>query len=598
MEHLIILGIILLALILFASEVIRPDVVAIGVAVLLMLTGIVGYEAGFSGFSNPAVITVIAMFILSSGLVRTGVADYIGEQMIRVSGKSNIMITVVVMLTVGIMSAFMNNIGATAILLTSVFAIARKTKYESAKLLMPLSFGSLLGGLTTLIGTPPNLLVSASLAEYGYESFSMFDFLPTGLAVLAAGILYMAFVGHYLIPVRKKPDGFTESYKLEDYITEISLTDESSFAGKTIQDSGLQNEYNLTVLKIRRKEDKSELSVNPTPSTVLQAGDIMLVKGNVDELLQVKEGSDFDIHIEKKVQDENLKGEDVQLAEVAIAPNAGILGRTIKQADIRKRFGVLAIALHRRGHVFKQNYANVSLEVGDVILVQGTPDALTELARNRNFLVVNKLEHEPRQTHKAPYAIGIMLLAIITASTGLLHISVAGFMGVVLMVLFGCVKAENLYRDVEWRVIFLIAGMMPLGIAMDDNHAGTASWLASYVVEYAGAYGPYFMMGCLFIFTTVLTGVMSNAATAVLLSPIAISIAANMGIQPHAFLMTIAISASASFVTPIGHQANVLVYGLGGFRFLDFARVGGPLTVIIFLVTMLVVPIVWPFETL
>lgn len=595
MEHIFILSLLLVALILFATEWVRSDIVAIGVAVVLMVTGTVDIEAGFSGFSNPAVITVIAMFILSSGLVRTGVAEYIGELMVKVSGSSPVLMTIVVMLVVGVMSAFMNNIGATAILITSVFAMARKMSYPSGKLLMPLSFGSLLGGLTTLIGTPPNLLVSAALMDYDFEGFNIFDFLPTGLAVLGTGMLYMATVGKYLIPVRKDDDDLAGGYHLDEYISEVSIPEGSSFAETTIRESGLKEEYGLIVLKIRRKRDQDEMNINPDPSVVLKEGDILVVEGNVEEFLQVKKDKHLDIHIERKVNEGKLTDDADNMAEVAIAPNSNILGQTIKQADIRRRFGVLAIALHRRGHTFRRNYATIPLQVGDVILIQGSEQALSSLSANRNFLVINRLDKEPPQTHKAPYAIGIMGLVVLLAATGLLHISLAGFTGVVLMVLFGCIKPENIYRDVEWRVIFLIAGLMPLGIAMDSEHTGTAGWIAGLVTDYVGAYGPWVVMAALFVLTSILTGIMSNAATAVLLAPIAITIAIDMGIEPYAFLMTIAISASASFITPVGHQSNVLIYGLGGYRFLDFARVGGPLTLVIFLVTMLVVPVIWPF---
>ncbi len=595
MEHLLILALIAVALILFATEIIRPDIIAVGVALVLLLTGTVTVAEGFSGFSNPAVITVIAMFILSSGIVRTGVTDYGVEILVRIGGKNPITLTVLVMLTVGLLSAFMNNIGATAILLTAVFAVARKANYPASKLLIPLSFGSLLGGLTTLIGTPPNLLVSIALEESGYAGFRMFDFLPTGLAVLGAGVLYMAFIGRHLIPHREGATDITNAYRLQEYITEVVIPDRSQLAGKTIRTSGLRSEYGLTVLRIVRKNGGITQMLVPEPDMTIHRDDRLIVEGDVTRLMQMRESRQLEIHVEKKFSDSNLTGGGVQLAEAAIAPNAGILGQSIKRADIRNRFGVLVLALRRREQALQEQYTDVPLRLGDVLLMQGTPDALKRLAEDRDFLVVNFLDHAPRQTNKAPYAIGIMLFAIITAATGLLHISVAAFLGVFLMVLTGCVKPADMYYEVEWRVIFLIAGMMPLGIAMDDNHTGTASWLAAQLVLLAGDYGPYFLLAGLFLFTTLITEIMSNAAAAVLLAPIGISIAVGMGLQPHPFLMAIAIGASTTFLTPIGHQANVLVYGVGGYRFLDFARTGALLNVIIFLIAMLVIPLVWPF---
>jgi di/tricarboxylate transporter len=598
MEHYFILALILTALILFATEIVRPDIVAIGIALVLLLTGTVTIAEGFSGFSNPAVITVIAMFILSSGIVRTGVTDYIVEVMIRLGGRNPVLLTILVMGTVGVMSAFMNNIGATAILLTAIFALSRRSRYPATKLLIPLSFGSLLGGLTTLIGTPPNLLVSIALEESGFNGFKMFDFLPTGIAVLGTGILYMAFAGRHLIPSRESDAEYTNTYQLQEYLSEVVVPDKSGFVGKTILSSELQNEFGLTVLRIIRMHDGELRSILPRPDTILQKYDRLIIEGDLTMLMRLRDGRQLEIPAEKKFSDVQLIGGGVQLAEAAIAPNASIRGQSIKRADIRNRFGVLVLALKRRERPIQERYTEVPLDLGDVLLVQGSPDAIKRLAESRDFLVVNRLDHEQRNIRKAPVAITIMTGIIIAAATGILHISVAGFLGVILMVISGCVKPEDMYYEVEWRVIFLIACMMPLGLAMDQNHTGTANWLAANMVQIAGDYGPYFLMASLFIFTTLITEVMSNAAAAVLLAPIGISIAVGMGLQPHPFLMTVAIGASTTFLTPIGHQANVLVYGVGGYRFLDFTRTGAPLNLLIFIVSMLVVPLVWPFVPL
>jgi di/tricarboxylate transporter len=337
-----------------------------------------------------------------------------------------------------------------------------------------------------------------------------------------------------------------------------------------------------------------EKVVLPQPDTVLMENDRLLVEGNITRLMQFRENKRFEISAERKFDDDSLKGDNVVIAEVAIAPNASIIGRSIKKIDVRRRFGVLAIALRRQEQLIAK-YTNVALETGDVLLVQGTQEAIVRLAENPSFLVVNRLEHETRNTNKAPIALAIMIIIITAASTGLLHISTAGFLGVLLMIITNCLNPQDIYRAVEWRVIFMIAFMMPLGIVMDDNHAGTARWLANHIVEFSGEYGPYFLLACLFIFTTLITEVMSNAAAVVLIAPIAISIAIGMNLEPHPFMMAVAIGASTTFLTPIGHQANVLVYGVGGYRFTDFTKVGLPLNILIFIVSMLIIPYVWPF---
>lgn len=596
MEHYLVIGLIVGALLLFAWEVVRPDVVAVGVTLTLLLTGLVSIDEGFSGFSNPAVITVICMFILSSGLVRTGVADYVAGLITRMGGGHPGWLTVAVMLVVGVMSAFMNNIGAVAVLLPAMFVIAQGSGYPVTKILIPLSFGSLLGGLTTLIGTPPNLLCSMALETAGFEGFRMFDFLPTGLAVMATGLLYMALVGRFLIPVRKA-ESLTQQYHLQGYLTEVTLRKDSPLEGKSLSESGFRKETGLTVLRIRRS-DGPDLSFVPSPSTVLRTGDRLIVEGNIERLLKRKTDGPLKIYAETKFDDDSLTGEDVQLAEVAVAPNSMLLGRSINQGHLRNRFNILVLALRRRGHILQEQFTSVPLAVGDVLLVQGSSEAIGEMARDPDFLIANRLEHEERNSRQAPLALGIMALTIGSAATGILHISVAGLMGVLLMAVTGCVRVQDMYHDVEWRVIFLIACMMPLGIAMDDDHTGTARWLAEHVVELTGGYGPQVVMASLFIFTTLITEVMSNAAAAVLLAPIGVAIAVGLGLEPYPFLMAIAMGASTTFLTPIGHQANVLVYGVGNYRFIDFPRVGLILNILIFTVSMVVVPIVWPFTPL
>lgn len=597
MEHLLVLSLIVGALVLFALEVVRADLVALGVTLVLVLSGVVTVPEAFSGFSNPAVITVIAMFILSSGLIRTGVADYLADAIARLGGGNPILLTLTVMATVGLMSAFMNNIGAAAILLPAMFALGRKSGYPAAKLLIPLSFGSLMGGLATLVGTPPNLLCSMALEEAGFRALKMFDFLPTGLAVMATGSLYMAFVGRHLIPVRQEAESLTARYELADYVTEVVIPEASPWIGQTLEKAELPKRYGLSVLRVRPADDRQP-PFAPTRWTKLAAGDRLVVEGNVEALLEDKAGAPVRLYAATKFTDASLASAGVQLAEVALAPGSTLLGRSINQGHLRRRYGVLALALRRRGRAVVQKFTSVPLEVGDVLLVQGTPEAIAEIARSADFLVANRLEHAARESAKAPLALGIMAVAVTAAATGLLHISVAAMLGVLLMAVTGCVRVVDMYREVEWRVVFLIACMMPLGIALDERHTGTARWLADLVVAWTGDHGPLVVLAALFLFTTLITEVMSNAAASVLLAPIGIAIAVGLGLEPYPFLMAIAIGASTTFLTPIGHQANVLVYGVGNYRFSDFIRVGGPLNVLVFLVTLLVVPWVWPFTPL
>jgi di/tricarboxylate transporter len=351
-------------------------------------------------------------------------------------------------------------------------------------------------------------------------------------------------------------------------------------------------------LRITRRIDGQSFNVAPEPDETLKAEDRLIVEGDVLEMLRDREVSPLKIYADRKFSEKMLTDENVQLAEAAIGPNAKILGQSIEQGYIRRHYGVLVLALRRRGETLKERFISVPLEVGDVLLVQGSPETLDELARSHDFLVVNRLEHATRKARKAPFALTIMALSVLLAATGYLHISTAAMLGVFLMVATGCVRPQDMYHEVEWRVIFLIAFMMPLGIAMDEKHTGTAKWLADGIVAAAGDYGPLALLGCLVLFTTLITEVMSNAAAAVLVAPIGIAVAVGAGYEPYPFLMGIAIGASTTFLTPIGHQANVLVYGIGNYKFSDFARVGLLLNILVFVIAMVLIPLVWPFTPL
>jgi len=597
-EHLFILAIVVVALVLFASEVVRPDIVAIGVTLTLLLSGTLTVDEGFAGFSNPAVITVICMFILSAGLVRTGVADYVAAAVLRFGGTSPALLTIGVMLAVGSMSMFMNNIGAVAVLLPVIFAVSKQSGYPASKLLIPLSFGSLLGGMITLIGTPPNLLISVAMEDAGFDGFRLFDFAPTGVAVMATGIVYMVFVGRFLIPERDPEDDLTHQYSLDEYLTEVVVPADSPLIGKTVEEARIREEFGLLITSMRRADGGDRTPFVPAPDTAFRAGDRLIVEGRFEKLVRTREGRALALFAERKFHEEDLTGSGVELAEAVIAPGSRLVGQRIKGADIRRRFGVLVLGLRRRQRTVQEDFVSVALEVGDVLLVQGTPKAVGELARSAEFLVVQRMDHAPRHRSRAPLALGIMFLSVMTAATGVLHISVAALLGVLLMAVTGCVQVQAMYRSVEWRVIFLIAFMMPLGIAMDAEHAGTAAWLAGHIVGVGGGLGPLMVMASLFLFTTMITEVMSNAAAAVLLGPIGVAVAVGMGLEPHPFMMAIAIGASTTFLTPIGHQANVLVYGVGNYRFSDFPRVGAILNVLIFIVAMVVIPLFWPFRPL
>jgi di/tricarboxylate transporter len=618
MEKLLLLGLLLGALALFASERVRADLVALGLLLALLLTGILEVQEGFTGFASPAVITVVCMFVLSGALVRTGVADEIAAVVLARGVRSQLGLTVVVMLLVGAMSSFMNNIAAVAILMPSVFAIASRSGVPVTKLLIPLSFGSLLGGLSTLVGTPPNLLASEALARAGHTPFAMFDFMPTGLTVFAVGLGYFLLVGSKLVPVRTPASSPDDGGALRQYVTEAVVPRGSSLIGKTLEAARLKETLGLAVLRVHRAfdaergetaadrpwlrygrygrdEGDGSYSFVPWPEACFQLDDHVQVEGDPSALLAKQGRGMFEI-VDPERATEALAGDDeLLIGEVALAPGSRSLGISIGEADFPGRYGVAVLGLRRNGRQQDERINQLRLETGDVLLVRGSQTALAELGHNPDFLVVNRLSGGTRDHSRRWIALAIMAGTILTAATGLLHISVAALTGVLAMVATGCMPARDMYAQVDWRVIFMIAALMPLSLAMDDQHTGTAAMIAQGLMFFTGADSPYPAMLLIILLTVGLTQLMSNAACVVLVAPIAIQMAEQMAIDPHAFVMAAAIAASTAFITPIGHQANLLVYGVGNYRFADFIRVGGPLTVAIIVVTMLVVPLVWPF---
>jgi di/tricarboxylate transporter len=591
-EIALVLAILGIAIVLFASERIRVDVISMMVLLTLLLTGLLDAQEAFSGFSNPAVITVWAIYIVSDGLFRTGVADFIGQRIMRVAGRQEARLVGVIMFTVGAMSAFMNNIGATAVLLPAVIAIGRRTKIPASKLLMPLAFGSLLKSVTTLIGTPPNLLVSAALMEAGFDSFSLFDYTPMGLIVMLSGIAYMVLIGRHLLPTPAEDDegSLTGGYRLRSYLTELKVAEDSPLIGRTIIETRLGEDYDLTVMGVMR-DGRVRLGV--LPNAHVRAGDVLLVKGVVDQIFRVQREIGVELDPQQRLSELDLTSPEAAVAEVVISQWADFTGKTLKEMDFRARFGLTVLAIWHQEEAIVGRLGEVPLRLGDVLLVQGRRDRIDFLSRDSSFLVLGPVATERRRTAKAPLALLFFGLMIALVSTGLLHISGAAVLTAILMVLFGCLSQDEAYDAIEWQSVFLIAGMLPMGIAMAKT--GTAAYLSDLIINLVGGFGPEAIMIGLFVLTTIVTEFMSNAAAAVLIAPIAISSAASLGVEPYAFVMGVGIAASNSFLFPIGHQASILVYGPGGYRFFDYTKVGLPLTLIIWLLLVIFLPILWPF---
>jgi di/tricarboxylate transporter len=588
------LAILAAAVVLFVTERLRVDTVALLVLISLALTGLVTPSEALSGFSNPAVVTVWAMFVLGGGLSKTGVANLIGRQVLRLAGQGESRLVIAIMLVGGAMSAFMNNVAVTAMLLPVVVDIARRTGRPPSKLLIPLAFGSLLGGMNTLIGTPPNLLVSMALGDYGLRPFQLFDYTPVGLAVTLAGVAYMVLVGRHLLPARDlapEPPGLDLAdlrrfYDLGDRLFAVRVPHESALADTTLAESRLGAALDLNVVGITRN---NHTFLSPGPEERLEAGDTLLVEGNIEDLHGLQY---LEIERQPPPKLHDLESERVGLAEFVLSPHTTLVGKTLRQLDFRAKYGLNVLAIWRQGRAYRSGLRDLALRFGDALLLYGPREKLRVLGREPDFLVLAEEIQEAPRLNKAPLAVLVMGAVLLSVALGWLTIPIAAVGGATLMVLTGCLNMEESYRFIEWKAVFLISGMLPLGIAMEQS--GAARLLAESTVAAVGGLGPMAVLAGLFVVTALAAQVIPTHAVAVLMAPIAFNIASAQGISPYALAMVVASSTSASFLLPVGHPSNVLIMGPGAYRFSDYAKVGAPLTLVMLLVVMLVVPLFWP----
>jgi di/tricarboxylate transporter len=583
------LAIILGALVLFATEKLRVDLVALLVLLAVGLTGLIDPERIFDGFANPAVITVWAVYIVSGGLFKTGVADAMGRGILRLGGDKEPRLIATIMVTCGVISAFMNNVGATAMLMPAMVGISRRTKIAVSKLLMPLSFSSLLGGKMTLIGTPANILAMGILADRGLSTLGFFEFTPMGIVVLTTGVLYMVLIGRHLLPVREGAQGRRDVYRLRDYVTEVRVSTTSPLAGKTLLESRLGQNHDLTVLGLERDGDCLDRIGR---DTLIQKDDLLTIEGSADNLMEARAALGLIIEAERTLDIERLEPGDVQLIEATLAPRSGLAGRTLRGVRFRDRYGFTALAIWRHGEAITEKLRDVPLHFGDALLLQGSRHRVRELQEGTDFLVLEPLELKQLRRNRAPIAVGALVLAILLVVFADFHISLAMLIAAVIMILTGCLSIEEAHESIDWRTVFLVAGMLPLGMAMEAT--GTAQYLANIMVDALGDFGSLALLAGTYLLAALITQAMSNAAAMVLIVPIAVDTALGLGANYITFTMAVVIGAATSFLSPVGHKANVLVFGPGGYRFFDYARVGALLTVALLIVSMIFLPLFWP----
>lgn len=577
------------AVVLFATEKLPVDIVALLVTAVLLITGVVTVDEGIAGFSNTAVITVGCMFVLSSALQRTGALDALGRLLSKSGGSSAGTLCLLVMLCVAPVSAFVNNTAAVAVFLPLVITAAAAKKVSASRVLIPLSFASQFGGVCTLIGTSTNLLVNSIAEKSGTGSFSMFEFAPLGLVLTLVGGTFLLLFGRWLLPPRRAAQ-LTDVYQLGEYITELHVMADSPLIGQRIGQTPLSQEHDVTVLEIRR----STHTILAAVGEAVLADDLLLVRARPDKLLAVTTALKLEIEPEFKLRDETMLSHEVKLCEAIVPPGSPFLGRTLADLRFGQKTGVIALAVQRTGHVLREKLSTIRLRIGDALLLLGDTTGINRVRAEDGLLVLNEVETPVRQRGKAPLALAVLMLAVVLAALKILPILVGALAGVLILIITRCLRPEQAYSAVDWRVLIMLAGILPLGIAMQKT--GAAQAITDIALRLAGRDDPIALLAAIYFVTAVLTECMSNNGAAVLIAPIAIATAQSMGLDPKPFLVAVTFAASTSFATPVGYQTNTMVYNAGGYKFSDFLRVGVPLNLIFWGVSVYFIPIFWPLR--
>jgi len=584
-----VLGVTLAALVLFALDRIRVDQVALAVPVVLLLSGILTPAEAVSGLSSRATVTVGSMLVLGLGLRKTGLVAAIGAwaRTAPLGGKYSRMFALC--LICAFLSPFLMTTAVVLVFLPVFVALAEQAEEPASRYLMPLSFVSILGGTVTLMGTTTNLVVHGEAMRRGFGDLGMFSITPLGLICLAVGLLYLFTVGRALLPRRFRAPDLSSKYDVRRFVTELHVPDDSPANGRSLSQLRWGERYGVTVLDIERDDQRITA---PHGDRHIRPGDVLYVQGSAESLLELARRQRLKTPRKGEAQELDLTAGRGRLVEVLVAPGSSLVGRTLQDVSFAQRHDATVIAIQHHGVTVHERLAEISLRVGDLLLVHGTTNALRLLAENPEFVPLSEVKTESGNRPPAGVAAAIMAGVVLSASFGVLDIMTAALTGMVVMVFTRCVHIEEIYGEVEWLVIFVLAGLIPLGLALETT--GAAELLAGLVVTLSSPLGEIGLIAAFYLLTAVMTAVVSNAATAVMLTPVAIIAATQGGVNPYALLIAVMFGASASFVTPFGYQTNVMIYGPGGYRFMDFVKVGGLLNLILLITATLFIPLFWP----
>ncbi len=596
------------AIVMFATGKIRMDAVALLVIVAFVLSGTLTLGEAFSGFSDPNVILIAALFIIGDGLVRTGVATRMGAWLVQMAGSSEIKMLVLLMLTVAGLGAFMSSTGVVAIFIPVVLSVSMRMKISPSRLMMPLSFAGLISGMMTLVATPPNLVVNSELVREGLPGFSFFSVTPIGLVVLLLGIGYMLIM-RFALRGEKNEEGkeqwkrrtfreLIKEYRLTGRARRLAIRPGSPLIGRRLDDLKLRESYGANVIGLERWRRFRKVIVNATGGTELRVRDVLLIDMSA---------SDVDLREfcgEQMLEPMVLRGEyfseqalDVGMAEVSMVPESALLGQTVRDIGFRSRYGLNVVGIKRNGSALEGALVDESLQLGDILLVVGNWKQIRQLGlQSRDFVVLNlpveEQDASPAHT-QAPHAIFCLALMVALMLTDEIPNPIAAIIACLLMGKFRCIDAESAWKSIHWPSIILIVGMMPFAQALQKT--GGVDLIVKGLLELGGGYGPHLMLVCLFVMCATIGLFISNTATAVLMAPIALAAAKSMAVSPYPFAMVVAMAASAAFMTPVSSPVNTLVLGPGNYRFSDFVKIGVPFTVIVMVVCVLFIPVLFPF---
>ena len=579
----------ILVFVAFVKEWFSPDLVAMGAFVLLIGIGILDEKSALSVFSNPAPIIVSCMFVLSAALERTGTIEALGEWFEKLAGRKELRVLLVLMLIVAVLSAFVNNTPVVVVFMPIVLALARKHDLVASRFLIPLSYAAIVGGTCTIIGTSTNLVASGIAKESGLEEFGMFEVSKLGIVFVIVTFIYMLFIGRKLLPDRVTLSTLFDSNEGKEFLTSVIISDDSELIGKKISETSLSKIRNFRVLEVSRSGKKIN---SPLKEITFSFGDKLLVKSRIEGVVDAGGNAGVELGIEGGLGLQELQTESAVLIEGVIGPGSSLLGRSIKELNFRERYDVIILALHRRGVNLRDKFENVRLAFGDTILVEGSPDKINALSQERDFINLSQSNCRPLRRSKVPFAVGALLLFMLLAAFKVAPLIVLA-LGAALLTLFSkCLEPSEAYDAIDWKVIFMIFGMLGLGTALQKVEV--IQMLADSLTGWAMILkNIYVLVALIYLATAILTELISNNAVAALLTPVAISVAQAMDLDPRPLVVAVMFAASASFSTPIGYQTNTYIYGAGGYKFTDFTRVGIPLTIILWAVSIFFIPLMW-----